>query len=184
MRGQNLLYQRYGLNNDYIQFKKLWHDAAHRDGKALPDASKWFSSRGGHQQHDGGDEDGDEEEGEDDEDDDLIVAREKKDLRCPLSMVMMQEPYTSAKCNHTFEKRAIQEFLRGHAGHQFMLRQIKRAQQEEANDDDDDEDDEVEDPDLSMRVTSHRNIKKEPRDRRHGGRASAVDDDEEEEEED
>jgi E3 SUMO-protein ligase NSE2 len=111
------LYQRYGLNNDYIQFKKLWHDAAHRDGKALPDASKWFSSRGGqHQQHDGGDEDGDEEEGEDDEDDDLIVAREKKDLRCPLSMVMMQEPYTSAKCNHTFEKRAIQEFLRGHAG--------------------------------------------------------------------
>ncbi|ETS74286.1 hypothetical protein PFICI_14152 [Pestalotiopsis fici W106-1] len=182
------LYQRYGLNNDYIQFKKLWHDAAHRDGKALPDASKWFSSR-----HNDGEEDGDEEE----EDDDLILAREKKDLRCPLSMVMMQEPYTSAKCNHTFEKKAIQEFLKSHAGRkarcpqtgcnqevsirdfsldQFMLRQIKRAQRQDV-DDDDDEDDQVEEHDLSMRVTSHRNIKKEPRNR---GTVNAEHDEEEE----
>lgn len=101
-------YQRYGLNNDYIQFKKQWHEAAHRDGKPLPDASKWFSSRN----HDSGED----EEEEDDEDDDLIVAREKKDIRCPLSLVIMQEPFTSSKCNHTFEKTAIMEFLRSQPG--------------------------------------------------------------------
>ncbi|KAI4604228.1 hypothetical protein KJ359_000359 [Pestalotiopsis sp. 9143b] len=184
-------YQRYGLNNDYIQFKKQWHEAAHRDGKPLPDASKWFSSRNNH--------DSGEDEEEEDEDDDLIVAREKKDMRCPLSLVIMQEPFTSSKCNHTFEKTAIMEFLRSQPGRSTrcpqtgcskevsirdfsldhsMLRQIKRAQRQEANDDDDDDDDEEEDEaNTSMRVTSHRKIKKEPRGR---GRSDDVEEEEEE----
>lgn len=98
------LHQRYGLNNDYINFKRLWHDAVHSvDKKPLPDASRWFNDNGG-------------EEAEEEDDEDLIVAGEKKDLRCPLSMVMMTEPFTSAKCNHTFEKAAIVEFLRGKPG--------------------------------------------------------------------
>ncbi|KAI0174230.1 zinc-finger of the MIZ type in Nse subunit-domain-containing protein [Pestalotiopsis sp. NC0098] len=185
-------YQRYGLNNDYIQFKKQWHEAAHRDGKPLPDASKWFSSRN----HDSG-----EDEEEEEEDDDLIVAREKKDIRCPLSLVIMQEPFTSSKCNHTFEKTAIMEFLRSQPGRSTrcpqtgcskevsirdfsldhsMLRQIKRAQRQEANDDDDDDDEEEDEANNSMRVTSHRKIKKEPRGR---GRSEAVEEEGDEEEE-
>lgn len=93
------LYEKYGLNNDYIGFKRLWHDAVHgRDGKALQDASRWFSENGG--------------EGEaDDDDEDLIVAEERLDIHCPLSMTVMKDPYTSAKCKHTFEKASIVEFL-------------------------------------------------------------------------
>lgn len=97
------LYEKYGINNDYIGFKRLWHDAAHgSDGKPLPDASKWFSRNGG--------------EGEQDEDDDLIVAEEHMDIHCPLSMAVMKDPYTSKKCKHTFEKDSIVQFLRSQAG--------------------------------------------------------------------
>lgn len=93
------MYQRYGQNNDYIHFKKLWHDAVHADdGKPLPEATRWF----GH-----GDAGGD----DDDEDDDLIIAGEIKDFRCPLSMQVMKNPYTAPACKHTFEKAAIYEYL-------------------------------------------------------------------------
>lgn len=92
------LYEKYGLNNDYIGFKRLWHDAVERDGKPLPDASRWFAQNGGHD--------------EADDDEDLIIAEEHVDVRCPLSMVVMQDPYTSRKCKHTFEKNSIVQFLR------------------------------------------------------------------------
>ncbi|KAK6066414.1 E3 SUMO-protein ligase nse2 [Seiridium cupressi] len=192
------LHQRYGLNNDYIQFKKLWHSAKHGDNKPVPDPSRWFTNNY--------DDDGDEGDQED-EDEDLIVAGEKKDLRCPLSMVMMREPYTSAKCNHTFEKTAIIEFLGSKPGHramcpqtgcsqevsitdfsldQFMIRQIKRSQRQNDDDDDEDEDMAEEDPDESsskkqrltpdvvVRFMSQRNIKKERR-------GDVIEDDEDEE---
>lgn len=97
------LYEKYGVNNDYIGFKRLWHDAVHgADGKPLPDASKWFSQNGG--------------EDEGDDDDDLIVAEEHLDIHCPLSMVVMQDPYTSTVCKHTFEKDSIVQFLRTKPG--------------------------------------------------------------------
>lgn len=93
-------YQRYALNNDYIQFKKLWHDSKHgADRKPLPNATQWFNEDG--------------QEGGEESDEDLIVAEEVIDLKCPLSLVMMREPYTSKKCKHTFEKAAIFEFLHG-----------------------------------------------------------------------
>jgi SUMO ligase MMS21 Smc5/6 complex component len=95
------LYQRYGLNNDYIQFKNLWHEAAHGDdGKPLPEAARWFSQNNG-----------DREDAED-EDEDLVIAGEVVDLKCPLSLVMMTEPYTSKQCKHTFQKVAIMEYLK------------------------------------------------------------------------
>jgi hypothetical protein len=94
------MYQRYGLSNDYIQFKKLWHDATHgADRKPLPNAKQWFDEN--------------DQEGGEDSDEDLIVAEEVIDLKCPLSLVMMKEPYTSKRCKHTFEKAAIFEFLHG-----------------------------------------------------------------------
>lgn len=92
------LYEKYGLNNDYVGFKRLWHDAVERDGEPLPDASRWFAEAGG------------QDEAEDDED--LIIAEEHVDVRCPLSMVVMEDPYTSQKCKHTFEKNSIVQFLR------------------------------------------------------------------------
>ncbi|KAI0176552.1 zinc-finger of the MIZ type in Nse subunit-domain-containing protein [Hypoxylon sp. FL1284] len=143
------LYQKYGLNNDYIGFKRLWHDSIERDGKPLPDASRWFTENGGRD--------------EADDDEDLIIAEEHVDIRCPLSMGVMQDPYTSRKCKHTFEKSSIVEFLRSQRGGRarcpqtgcreeitisdfqpdhVMLRRIKRrlaAQQASMADDEDDD---------------------------------------------
>ncbi|KAJ2966961.1 hypothetical protein NUW58_g10544 [Xylaria curta] len=135
------LEERYAVNNDYIGFKRLWWDAVHSvDGKPLPDASRWFPRNTV-----AGDDDEDEEEEE------LVIAEEHLSIYCPLSMVVMEEPYTSSACKHTFNKQAIVQFLRGQPGHrakcpqvgcgkeisikdfyddQVMLRKIKRAQAE------------------------------------------------------
>ncbi|KAK8069392.1 hypothetical protein PG994_006008 [Apiospora phragmitis] len=148
------MYQKYGMNNDYIHFKKLWHDA-------------WFDQRGG-------------DEAEEDSDEDLIVAGEVQDYRCPLSMVVMREPYTSKLCKHSFEKLAILEYLpKNGAAKQcplagcdkdlrtrdlyfddLLVRRIKRATAKESGTQDDDVD-EDEERDVSMQVTSERDIKAE-----------------------
>ncbi|KAI5922887.1 zinc-finger of the MIZ type in Nse subunit-domain-containing protein [Camillea tinctor] len=174
------LYERYGLNNDYVGFKGMWHDAVHgADGKPLPDASKWFTQGGGGRNNN-----------EDDEDEDLVVAEEHISIHCPLSMVVMQDPYTSRKCKHTFEKAAILEFLKSQPeqqaqcpqtgcskevskddfyADQVMLRKIQRAQASnsryDVEDDDDDDDGSgadvtgVDDADVSMQMTKHRQVK-------------------------
>lgn len=100
-------YHRYAKNNEYINFKRLWRDGAvGDDGPVLPNADKWFEadgapvmeiSRGN---------------AIDEDDDDVAVARENIDLRCPLSMLPLQEPYTNKHCNHTFEKQSIVGWLK------------------------------------------------------------------------
>ncbi|KAI0601985.1 zinc-finger of the MIZ type in Nse subunit-domain-containing protein [Biscogniauxia sp. FL1348] len=180
------LYERYGLNNDYVGFKGMWHDAVHgADGKPLPDASKWFTQSGGGRNSNSEDDD-------DDEDEDLVVAEEHISIHCPLSMVVMQDPYTSRVCKHTFEKAAITVFLRDQPGRraqcpqtgcdkevtpddfyadQVMLRKIQRAQASGSRSDieDDDDDDDggggdadvtgMDDADASMQMTQHRKVK-------------------------
>lgn len=104
-------YQRYALDNDYIAFKKLWRDGlAGDEGPPLPDASKWFRHDGTPMMgitvdklSGGNDADSDEE---------LAVAREIISLNCPLTLRPLEEPYSNRKCKHTFEKSAIQEYLR------------------------------------------------------------------------
>ncbi|KAK8130892.1 hypothetical protein PG984_007330 [Apiospora sp. TS-2023a] len=167
------MYQKYGMNNDYIHFKKLWHDAVHSREEhppPVPDARRWF------------DQQGDEEEAAGDSDEDLIVAGEVQDFRCPLSMVVMKEPYTSKLCKHSFEKAAILEYLPKNGTSKecpvagcdkhpkksdlyfddLLVRRIKRAtaRQSETQDDDVDEDDD-EEGDVSMQVTSERDVKTE-----------------------
>ncbi|KAI1760048.1 zinc-finger of the MIZ type in Nse subunit-domain-containing protein [Hypoxylon sp. FL1150] len=166
------LYEKYGLSNDYIGFKRLWHDAVERDGKPLPDASRWFTEAGSH------DEAGDDE--------DLIIAEEHVDVRCPLSMVVMEDPYTCQICKHTFEKNSITQFLRSQPGGRaqcpqtgcvkqisiqdfqpdpVMLRKIKRrlAAQHANMGEDDDEDEE--DGGLDIQTAPSQRIKSE-----HGGK--------------
>ncbi|KAI0428464.1 hypothetical protein F5Y09DRAFT_287789 [Xylaria sp. FL1042] len=158
------LEQRYAVDNDYIGFKRLWWDAVHAvDGKPLPDASRWFTGN-----NPGANDDGDEEE------EDLVIAEEHISIYCPLSMVVMEEPYTSRVCKHTFNKPAIVTFLRDHMGHkatcpqtgcskevsikdfyddQVMLRRIKRAQAEKERREVEEEDEngaDIEDGDTSV----------------------------------
>lgn len=107
------LEQRYAVDNDYIGFKRLWWDAVHSvDGKPLPDASRWFTGNNA----DGND-------GKDDEEEDLVIAEEHISIYCPLSMVVMEEPYTSSACKHTFNKPAIVQFLRSRPGHRAQCPQ-------------------------------------------------------------
>ncbi|KAI1810842.1 hypothetical protein GGS20DRAFT_150734 [Poronia punctata] len=148
------LEERYARDNDYVGFKRLWWDAVHgAEGKPLPDASRWFRENHAN-----------DEEEEDEEDEDLVVAGEQVSIYCPLSMVVMDEPFTSTRCRHTFNKPAIVQFLRSQPNRtaqcpqtgcsrqvnlkdfffdQVMLRKIKRAQAEKERDDSDDDDDDA-----------------------------------------
>jgi E3 SUMO-protein ligase NSE2 len=100
-------HQRYALDNDYISFKRSWHDALHQDDNIpLPDASAWFDNQGWPVLPDAtglppanGDED-------------VIVAREVRSFSCPLTLMVMKEPYSNRRCQHTYEKSAILEFLK------------------------------------------------------------------------
>ncbi|KAI1396897.1 zinc-finger of the MIZ type in Nse subunit-domain-containing protein [Hypoxylon fuscum] len=186
------LYEKYGVNNDYIGFKRLWHDAVERDGKPLPDASRWFTQNGSRDDPD-----------DDDDDEDLIIAEEHLDIHCPLSMAVMQDPYTSRKCKHTFEKDSVVQFLSTKPGRRarcpqtgcnkevsiedfhpdpIMLRRIKRrlaAQRASLADDDDDDDDDGPEKDVDAGGDSEM-IKPE----RKGESRDNIENDEEEEEED
>uniref|UniRef100_A0A8H7TRV2 SP-RING-type domain-containing protein n=1 Tax=Bionectria ochroleuca TaxID=29856 RepID=A0A8H7TRV2_BIOOC len=109
------MYRRYGLENDYNAFKKLWHSGmAGQDGPPLPDPSKWFRA-------DGTPIMGTSIEqlsGESAMDDDIAVAREVISLTCPLSLRQLEEPYSNHKCKHTFERSAILDYLNGSRGPQ------------------------------------------------------------------
>lgn len=94
------MYERYAINNDYIGFKRMAHDAIHgTDGKPLPDPSRWFTQNGRRADED------------EDEEDDLIIAEESIDIHCPLSMTVMDDPYTCRKCKHTFNKSSLDGFF-------------------------------------------------------------------------
>jgi len=102
------VHQRYGLHNDYIAFKKMWHTAQHpEDEVPLADASTWFDAQGRPNWDSGV---------QADDDDELVVERVVTDLKCPLSLQVMKEPYSNRKCKHTFEKSAILEFLQHNRG--------------------------------------------------------------------
>ena len=101
-------HQRYAVNNDYIAFKRNWHDALHPDDQVpLPDPSSWFDEQGRPTKGAAADAN---------EDDDLVVEREIIDLKCPLSLQIMKEPYSNHQCKHTFEKSAICEFIQNNRG--------------------------------------------------------------------
>ncbi|ERT01910.1 hypothetical protein HMPREF1624_00205 [Sporothrix schenckii ATCC 58251] len=110
-------HQKYGLNNDYIAFKQMLHVSMYPDDDVqLPDASQWFDAAGepapyGPGAGSGAGDSGD-EVGGDNDDDDLVVQREVISFKCPLSLVVMQDPYRSNVCKHSFEHSAIMEYLR------------------------------------------------------------------------
>ncbi|KAL7817466.1 zinc-finger of the MIZ type in Nse subunit domain-containing protein [Trichoderma aethiopicum] len=184
-------HERYALNNDYVGFKKLWHEAAAgEDGPPLPDASRWFTSNG---EPDMTVPSRDGQHGSLDDDDDVAVSRENISINCPLTLLPMKEPYRSRKCPHTFEKAAIldylplrgerqcpqtgcsQTFSRARFEHDFYLdeamkRRIQRWQQaEEQNERDMDDEDEDEADESLMLGREHqtrgngRIVKKEER---------------------
>ena len=110
--GKLTAHARYALNNDYIQFKRTWHDARHpEDDVPLPDASRWFGPDG-----EPVIETTKVAVDDEDEDDDLVVGRQVRSLKCPLSLQTIKEPFTSSKCSHSFDKANILDFIKSSGG--------------------------------------------------------------------
>ncbi|KAI7257730.1 hypothetical protein KC345_g10719 [Hortaea werneckii] len=119
--------ERYAENNDYISFRKLVHDARYPSGEVqLPHARTWFpagdvpapgiTARPTSTRRNGATND--EEDGDEDEDDDLAIAREQISTKCPLTLREFEDPITSKKCNHSFERTGILEFIGGNRNDQ------------------------------------------------------------------
>ncbi|KAK4055604.1 hypothetical protein OIV83_000150 [Microbotryomycetes sp. JL201] len=88
--------QKYLDNAEYRSFRALIWENLH-EGYMVPDVRKFLPR-----------EEGDEE----DDDDEVEVGGQIHDFRCPLTLQILQDPYTSKKCPHSFSGHAIREVLR------------------------------------------------------------------------
>lgn len=99
------LAQRYSHHNTYIDFKQRVHENQHDPEKVpppLPNAKTWFPTEGA-QPLPG--QTGD--VNEDDSDEDLAFLQETISTKCPLTLREFEEPVTSNKCKHSYERFAI-----------------------------------------------------------------------------
>ncbi|KAK9239091.1 zinc-finger of the MIZ type in Nse subunit-domain-containing protein [Lipomyces kononenkoae] len=92
---------KYSANKHYLNFKRrVWENTYGDDD--MPPVGDWFDAHGSSktvtQIH---------EREADDGDDDLVVAQEKRSLKCPVSLALFVNPVTSNVCPHTFSKDAI-----------------------------------------------------------------------------
>lgn len=53
---------------------------------------------------------------DEDEDSDLEIAQEKQSYQCPLTMKIFETPVTSTVCPHSYEKLAIEDYLKQSGG--------------------------------------------------------------------
>ncbi|KAE8160151.1 zinc-finger of the MIZ type in Nse subunit-domain-containing protein [Aspergillus tamarii] len=110
---------RYSSNNAYIGFYRIIHDAKHpgEDIPPLPHASTWFSHledpptasaqtpdssvRRTRRRRSPSPADSDE----------IAIESERISLKCPLTLLYFQDPVTSTKCPHSFEREAIEDMI-------------------------------------------------------------------------
>ncbi|KAF7529780.1 hypothetical protein PCG10_006111 [Penicillium crustosum] len=111
------LTERYASNNSYIGFYRMVHDSKFPgdDVPPLPHSSTWFehmedpNTRSGapartRNQH--------RRASPADSDDDIAIERERISLKCPLTLTPYQDPVTSTKCPHSFEREAIMDMIK------------------------------------------------------------------------
>ncbi|KAI9712843.1 MAG: hypothetical protein M1820_001465 [Bogoriella megaspora] len=104
-------YTRYANNEDYAGFRTLVHEAQHGEDDATePDKRTWFSDGPGSPAP-GISRRGRADAGSDSDTSDIAVARERISTRCPVTLREYEDPITSKKCPHTFEKEAILEMI-------------------------------------------------------------------------
>ncbi|OQE47515.1 hypothetical protein PENCOP_c001G01487 [Penicillium coprophilum] len=111
------LTERYASNNSYIGFYRMVHDSKFPgdDVPPLPHSSTWFEHM----------EDTNTRSGAPartrnqkrrlspaDSDDDIAIERERISLKCPLTLTPYQDPVTSTKCPHSFEREAIMDMIK------------------------------------------------------------------------
>ncbi|TVY88091.1 E3 SUMO-protein ligase [Lachnellula willkommii] len=107
--------ERYDVN-DFRLFKQVVHDAQHPsdDAPPVPHARTWFpedNATQGSSSRRRRNNTTDNTSNAGDSDDDIVIQRATTNLRCPFTMGIFVEPFTSNKCKHTFEKEAILNYI-------------------------------------------------------------------------
>ncbi|KAL8777821.1 MAG: hypothetical protein Q9213_007692 [Squamulea squamosa] len=106
------LKDRYASHNNYIGFRQVVHESRHpNDDTPMPHASTWFPSSsnpaGTQQSSESSKSRSRSAADESHSDDDIQVAREKRSIRCPITLLPLVKPLTSTLCPHSFESEAI-----------------------------------------------------------------------------
>jgi hypothetical protein len=104
------LTEKYARSNHYRDFYRTIHDSKHRDRNEVPvpHETMWFAA-----------EEGRKTEaaalagtGSDVDDDEVQVGRVVIRIKCPFTMRDFDDPVTSKKCPHSFERSAFYEILK------------------------------------------------------------------------
>ncbi|GAA6019039.1 hypothetical protein JCM11491_002498 [Sporobolomyces phaffii] len=100
--------EKFIKDKDYNDFVTLvWESFT--DGASMPNIKKFLprdaSANGG-----GG------AEGADDSDEELEIGAQSTDFRCPLTASILEDPYTSSVCPHSYSGEAIKEYIRTNSG--------------------------------------------------------------------
>ena len=103
----------YATHNDYIGFKKILHDATYPEDDAppLPNPSTWFPASPRSVNTENEKHRTTRQAAAADDESDLEVASERISIKCPITLLPMQDPVTSNKCPHNFEKSAILDMI-------------------------------------------------------------------------
>lgn len=108
--------EKYAHNNTYTGFKRNWFEGDHPGDEKppMPAPGLWFAAEEGRevisssQRHRRGAA-ASQEAGESDSD--IEIATEKTRLKCPITLLPFQDPVTSDKCQHSYERFAIMDML-------------------------------------------------------------------------
>ena len=108
------LTERYANRNEYIGFYRTVYDAKNPGENAppIPHASLWFvEEEGPDNPRPSRSQPRRSHQAESDEDSDVEIALERVSLKCPITLLPFNDPLTSTKCPHSFEKDAILDML-------------------------------------------------------------------------
>ena len=119
------LTDRYAKSNYYKDFYRTIHDSKHRDRDEVPvpHETMWFAAEEGRQTETAslpGAGNGTEE------DDDVQVDHVVIRIKCPFTLQYFEDPVTSKKCPHSFERSAFCEVLKATDKHlPFTVEQVE-----------------------------------------------------------
>ncbi|KAL8656117.1 MAG: hypothetical protein Q9226_002776 [Calogaya cf. arnoldii] len=108
---------RYTSHNTYIGFRQIVHDSRHpNDDTPMPHHSTWFPTANqptttAPQANRGNNKHPKPTPPSSEADDEIQIAREKRSIRCPITLLPLSNPLTSTRCPHSFESEAILNML-------------------------------------------------------------------------
>ncbi|KAJ5316867.1 hypothetical protein PENANT_c016G09145 [Penicillium antarcticum] len=107
------LTERYAGHNHYIGFYRMVHDSKFPgdDVPPLPHSSTWFQHMEDTGARSGGARTRNQRRHSPADDDDIAIERERISLKCPLTLLPFQDPVTSTKCPHSFEREPIFDMI-------------------------------------------------------------------------